>query len=525
MNADLIFDMLHLIFDMSAFPRGSFRALILLGLFAGVAFPAGRYQHIYIVHTNDIHGGLVPSEGFWLNPDFPPPIGNAAAAVTVIREFREQAKKNGYGFMYVDLGDLFSGTPVGEFSHGRAVIDYLNYAGCNFVVPGNHEFDQGEDVFLDLVSRSKAAFLCANIVKQGTDSLWKPMVADTIVNLGGIKVGLFGLLTHYMKSSATDKSFGGLDVIKHYAAADRAISDLKAKGADIIVALTHIGYSHDRNLADSIPGIDVILGGHSHTGLREPVETNRYHTITCQTYGRLTSVGFLDLTVDLETHKLAGYEGDLIDLASDEIVADTAMARMVEEWRTQAEAGFDVVLGKSKRLIPRGGNDEFPMGNLVTDAMREAFNGDIAVHTGVRGVLPQGDVKYRDVYAVDPFGNTVVTMTMTGKQVREMLEASVTGHHAIFQVSGLRMVYDPKKPINQRVLSVEVGGKPLDDVREYKVVTNSYLAAGAGEYSIFTQAKDIEDSFTGIREVLADYVKKHSPVDARIEGRIVVKTK
>jgi 5'-nucleotidase len=495
--------------------------LALVRLFANTDYPGERYRHIYIVHTNDIHGSLVPSEGFWLNRDFPPPVGNAPAAVTVIQGLREQARQKGYGFLYVDLGDMYSGTPLGEFTKGQAVIDFLNYAGCDLHVPGNHDFDLGKDVFLDLVKRAKSPFLCANIVKQGTDSLWNALPADTIIELAGVRVGFFGLLTHYMKGSASEASFGGLDVIKHYVAAEREVAALRARGADIIVAATHIGYSHDRNVADSIPGIDVIVGGHSHTGLRDPVEFPRYHTVTTQTYGKLTSVGLIDLKIDMVNRKLAGYDGEIFELSADEVEPDTAMSRMVEEWRTQAETGFDKVIGSAKRRITRSGTDESAMGNLLTDAMREAYNGDVALHVGVRGELAQGELTYRDAYNSEPFGNTIVTMTMTGKQLWDVLEVSVNGHHAIFQVSGVRMKYDPRHAIGKRLLSVEIGGKPLELEREYRVVTSSYLAAGVGEYGVFTQGKEIEDTYTTIRDVLASYIKQHTPIDARIEGRIL----
>jgi 2',3'-cyclic-nucleotide 2'-phosphodiesterase (5'-nucleotidase family) len=484
-----------------------------------------RYHHLYIAFTNDMHGSLVPSEGFWMNPDFPPPVGNGPAATTVISELRAEAAKKGYGFLYVDLGDMFSGTPLGEFTKGQALIDFLNYNGCDLHVPGNHDFDLGESLFVELVKRSRSPFLCANIVKQGTDSLWPVMMPDTIIELSGVKLGFFGLLTHYMKMSASEQSFGGLDVVKHYTAAQREIEKLHARGADVIIALTHIGYSHDRNVADSIPGIDVIIGGHSHTGLNQMVETPRYHTAIAQTYGRLSTVGLVDLTFDMATRRLSAYNGDLIELSGDEIDPDTTMSRMVEEWRVQAEAGFDRVIGTARRKITRSGPDESAMGNLITDAMREAYQGDVALHVGVRGELPQGELTYRDAYKSEPFGNTVVTMTMTGKQLQDVLEMSVNGHHAIFQVSGIKMTYDPRQPIGKRLLSAEIGGKAIEPEREYRVIASSYLAAGVGEYGVFTQGKDIEDTYTTIRDVLAAYIAKHSPIDTRIGGRILSSSK
>ena len=154
--------------------------------------------------------------------------------------------------------------------------------------------------------------------------------------------------------------------------------------------------------------------------------------------------------------------------------------------------------------------------------MREQFNADIAVHNsgGIRANVPQGDVTYRDVYKVDIFGNTAVTMTMTGKQIWEMLEVSVIGYHAIFQVSGLKMVYDLRKPPKERVISVQIGGQPLDTNKVYKVVTNNFLAAGGGAYGIFKQGQDAEDSYMLIRDIMAAYIKKHTPIDVKVEGRI-----
>jgi 2',3'-cyclic-nucleotide 2'-phosphodiesterase (5'-nucleotidase family) len=498
--------------------------LALLLLFIAVSASAGkRYQHLYIVSTNDIHGGLAPSDGFWMSPQYPPPIGNAPAAITVIRELRAEAERKGYGFLFFDTGDLFSGTPIGEFSRGQSVIDFLNSAGCDLHVPGNHDFDLGLDVFTDLVRRAQSPFVCANIVKQGTDSLWPVLLPDTIFERAGIRVGVFGLLTHYMKNNSTEKSFGGLDVLRHYVAGEREVARLKARGADIIVGATHIGYSHDRNLVDSIPGIDVIIGGHSHTGLQAPTEFPRYHTIVAQTYGRLTSLGLLDLTIDTETRRIAGYTGDLIELNGDEIALDTATLRQVNAWRSQSEVGFDVVVGTARRLLTRGGNDESPMGNLVTDAMREAFQGDVGIHMGVRNNLGPGDITYREVYRTDPFGNTVVTLKLTGAQLWDVLEVGVNGHHAMFQLSGAKLVYSPGKPAGKRLVSVEVGGLPLDTARTYRVVTNSYLATGSGEYAVFLKGSEIEDTYSTIREVLTDYIKKHSPVDAHIEGRILTR--
>ncbi|MEO0114826.1 MAG: bifunctional UDP-sugar hydrolase/5'-nucleotidase [candidate division WOR-3 bacterium] len=484
---------------------------------------SAQYQHLYIIHTNDIHGALLPSEAFWLNQDFPPPLGNAASAVTLINELREQAKKNGFPYLLLDAGDIFKGTPIGDFTKGEAIVDYFNYMKYDAIAVGNHDFDFGISTLKEIIEKSNMPWLCSNLINEETKmtpDFFKPYV---IFERGGLRIGVFGLISHYLTGMVSADILKGFTILKHYDAVRQVISEMREKGVDIIIGLTHIGYSHDQRLADSVFGIDVIIGGHSHTGVEPPFETPRYHTIIQQAYSKLTTVGLLDLTIDMRTKKIAGYDGELFDLQAEAVLMNKEFANRVKHWQAIAEKDFDQIIGYSKKELTRAGMVECPVGNLITDALREHFNADIAVHNsgGIRANIPAGEITYRDIYKVDIFGNTAVTMNLTGKQVLEMLEVSVNGHHAIFQVSGLKMTYDKTKPIGSRVLSVMIGDKPLDTTRTYKIVTNSYLAAGFGEYGVFQKGEDIEDSYLPLRDIIVEYIKKHSPVDAKVEGRIV----
>ncbi len=479
-------------------------------------------SEVWIVHTNDIHGSLLPSDAYWMNPDFPPPIGNAPAAITVINDIRAEAKAQNIPVLLFDTGDWFAGTPIGDFTYGKSVMEFLNYIHEDAMTIGNHDFEYGLDTLRSLCKMSNAPVLCANLVKIGTDSIPDFLKPYTIIERDGLKIGIFGLITHYLEGMVSPENLGGYTVLKHYVGAANSIAGLRAQGADIVIGLDHIGYSHDLRLADSVPGIDVIIGGHSHTGLINPDETPHYHTIICQAYSHLTCVGLLKLKIDQSTKKIANYDGELINLYGEETPLNQEYLSILKKWQKTVEKGFDDVIGASKRELTRSGFEECAVGNLITDAMREQFNADIAVHNsgGIRANVPQGDVTYRDVYKVDIFGNTAVTMTMTGKQIWEMLEVSVIGYHAIFQVSGLKMVYDLRKPPKERVISVQIGGQPLDTNKVYKVVTNNFLAAGGGAYGIFKQGQDAEDSYMLIRDIMAAYIKKHTPIDVKVEGRI-----
>ncbi|MBS4015417.1 MAG: bifunctional metallophosphatase/5'-nucleotidase [Candidatus Latescibacteria bacterium] len=498
---------------------------IFLVLIAAINFLYAAPEEIWILHINDIHGALAPSDAFWMNPDFPPPIGNAPAAITVINEIRETAAKKNIPVLIFDTGDWFSGAPLGDFTYGKSVIEFLNYINIDASVIGNHDFEFGLDTLQSLIRMLNAPVFCANLVKTDTDSVPDFLIPHMILEVEGVKLGLFGIITHYLTGMVSPEHMAGLSVQKHYIGAAKSVRELREQSADIIIGLTHSGFSHDQRLADSVPGIDVIIGGHSHTGVQPPKEMPRYHTIINQAYSRLTAIGVLKLQIDPQTKKIAGYDSELINLFGEEQILDKQYLSILHEWQEAVETGFDNVLGVSKRELTRSGFEESPVGNFITDAMREYAQADIAVTNsgGIRANIPAGNVTYRDLYKVEAFGNTIVMMTMTGAQIWQMLEVSVIGYHAIFQVSGLKMVYDRKAPPNQRLISVEIDGKPLDMEKEYKIVTNNFLAAGGGAYGIFRDGKNVEDTYTLIRDVMAQHLKKHSPIDYKIEGRIIAK--
>jgi 5'-nucleotidase/UDP-sugar diphosphatase len=481
------------------------------------------FDHIYILYTNDIEGGISPSTAWWMNPYFPPPVGNAAAAATVIKRIRQKADSLGYGFLLFDSGDMFIGTPIGEFSKGQAVVDYLNYCRYDVVAPGNHDYDMGVKIFKEFVESVNAIFLGSNIVYENTKQQVDYLKGYTILENSGLRIGVFSILTQYMEGMTTPEKFENHDVLGEEETAQMYVDILKAKGVDLIFSLTGIGLRHDKKIAHSIPGIDIIFGSHSATALEEPYEDPVNHTIICQSYGHLSSIGFLDLWLDKKTKKIAGYRGELIDLLSDMVESDMGMQEIVDQWENTTQKGFDKVIGYCKNELTRTGFEESTAGNLITDALREYFNVDVAIHNsgGIRANISEGEITFRDCYNIDALSNTAVLMKMTGKQLIDALEIGFNGHHAIFQISGIKLKWNSKKPMGARIIEVFTdAGIAITPEKEYTIVTNSYLATGGGEYKIFKEARDIKDTFHYLRNIIAEYIKKHSPINIEIEGRI-----
>ena len=491
-------------------------------LIAGTA-QAKEWQHLIILHTNDIHGHLPQEEAWWINPNFPPPIGNAAAVATIIKEERQRAEQNGWGFLLVEGGDIFQGTPLGEFTKGQAVIDFMNLMGYDAMTVGNHDYDKGQEVLLDLIAGAGFPVLGANVVDSSSGRTVDYLRPYVILERGGLRIGLFGLLTHYMRGMSTPEHVRGLDFAKESATAKQMVDSLKAQDVDLIIGLLHTGFRHDKAIAYTVAGIDVIIGSHSHTGLRTAYEDPRHHTIIVQTFGHLTTIGKLDLMIDPDTKRIVGYNSELKELFTEAVPQDTMVDRIVSESAARAEKGFDESLGEALVDIKRGGGDkESSIGNFVCDAMMDATGADIAFQNsaGIKADIMKGEITYRNIYKVDAFGNYLVTMDMTGSQVIRVCETSVLGYHAIFQVGGLQMTYDTKKPVWKRVVGVAVNGQPIDTAKVYKVVTNNFLGAGGGNYKIFQEGGNRSDTYIQLRQAMVDYVKKRSPIEARIEGRI-----
>lgn len=497
-------------------------------LFLPLASGAREWQRLVILHTNDIHGHLPPEQAWWINPNFPPPIGNAPGVATIIREERERARERGWGFLLVEGGDIFQGTPVGEFSQGKAIIEYMNRMDYDLMAVGNHDLDKGPELLKSLARMAEFPMLSANLVDSASGQVLDYLKPYVILERGGLKIGLLGIMVQTLRGMQTPENLRGIEVLPEIPTIRQWMDTLRAKGVDLIVGMHHVGYYRDKVIADSVPGLDVIVGAHSHTGLRQAYECPNNHTIIVQTYGHLTTVGKLELMIDPGTKRIVGYQSELRELFTEEVPPDTAELRMIREWTDQAEAGYDSVIGLAAvDMVRAGGPRESSLGNMMADAIREAARSDVAFQNsgGIRDDILRGEITYRQVYKVDGFSNTIVTMEMTGQQLLTALEVSVMGGHGLFQVSGLRMVFDPQKPPLSRIVSVEVGGKPLDPAGKYKVATNSFLAAGGGNYRIFLEAENWLDTGVLVRQAMIDFISKHSPVDVRAEGRISEGTK
>ena len=324
--------------------------------------------------------------------------------------------------------------------------------------------------------------------------------------------------------------------------ANETVEMLEAQGVDKIIALSHLGYQPDLDFAEKVDGIDVIVGGHSHTKLDAPVVVEKEEpTLIVQANEYLNYLGVLDVTFD-ENGVIANYTGELMDLRKDtsKYAEDAAAKAKVEEFKAPLSELQKQVVGSTSVALNGERADvrskETNLGNLIADGMAATANEFIPTYIalqnggGIRASIDQGDITLGEVLTVLPFGNSLVTLNLTGVEILAALEHSVSapGAGGFMQVSGLKFKYDPAKPVGERVWYVEAltadGYEELQLDKTYRVATNAFTADGGDGYSMFKTAKDegrITELYIVDFEVFTSYLEKVNPVSPVVEGRIV----
>jgi len=536
-----------------------------------------------ILHTNDTHSQLE----------------NMARQATLIREIRLQVPEA----LLLHAGDAMVGTLYYTVHKGVAEAWVLEKMQFTAMTLGNHEFNQGPSGVARLAESVSFPLLCANFDFSGEPALVGKILPYVVVETRDGKVGVLGLTT---ENTAWISNPGpNIQINDALGAARQAVAELTALGVDVIIALTHLGWEEDIELAQSVTGIDIVIGGHSHTLPQEyplvverklinintatseelqtlrgigPVLAQRIidfrgehgafalveeitkvrgigpatlanirdwisvvdatvPALVVQAGDRALHLGRLKVTFD-EIGVLQTWDGELIPV--DKLAVDPEIEAQLAVFREPIAAFASQVIGETRTDLDgergRVRTRETNLGNLIADAMlwkAAPAEAQIAIQNGggIRASIPAGSITLGQAMEVLPFGNYLVVLSLTGEQILAALENGVSQVEQVVgrfpHVAGLRFTWDPAKPVGERIVSAEVltGGefRRIGARTRYTVVTNSFLASGRDGYDVFLQAAEtIVLGFVDY-EVLADYVRAHSPINPQVEGRIVEK--
>jgi 2',3'-cyclic-nucleotide 2'-phosphodiesterase (5'-nucleotidase family) len=428
--------------------------------------------------------------------------------------------------LLLDAGDLFQGTLASNLSFGRPVVDYYNRMGYAASALGNHEFDWGIDTLRARMRQAKFGFFGANVrYSDGRDVKW--IRNDTIVTRGRVRIGIIGLSTVATPTTTRAANVVGLRFDDPAPIVDSIGRALRKRGANFVVVIAHAGAFCSRDGATSCDGeiidlarkvttkVDAIVSGHTHTLVNTVV--NGIPIVQARSSGRAIDV--LDLPLGAATGEP---RHEVRELASDTIKPNASIDSIVR----RAVARVASLVNRHITTIPvtltRQGA-QYPLGNLIADAQRWAGKGDVAImnNGGIRTDLRAGDVTYGSLFELQPFGNTLYSLTMTGAQLRGLAEAMLA-KSPNDHVSGLTIRYDPSRPPGSRVVSVTMAdGTPLSDTRTYSVIVNDFLATGGEGYNAAARATASKPLNIVDLDALIDYLQSlAAPIAAPTEVRI-----
>jgi 2',3'-cyclic-nucleotide 2'-phosphodiesterase (5'-nucleotidase family) len=487
--------------------RRPLAGLALLLCLCGPALAAA--ETLTILHVNDFHGALQTTRAGADRPEE----GGAARLAALVKTERTPTT------LFVAAGDLMQGTNLSNLFAGRPVIEAFNLMGLDASAVGNHEFDNGQPALGERAAEARFPFLAANIAGDGP---WKPA---SILRVGSLRVALFGLTTEETPVATHPRNVKGLAFGDAVATARRLVAELRPQ-ADLIVALTHLGAEEDEKLAAAVPGIDVIVGGHTHTKIEQPETIGG--TLVLQAFERGVFLGRLDLEVT--DGKVTSHRYRLVPVTA-AAGEDPAVATLVAGYLQRLGDKMNEPVGTATEDL-EGGKDamrtrETNLGDLVADVMREASGADVALVNGgtIRAGIPAGPVTVGTIYNVLPFDNWLISFAITGKELRESLETGVSRVEVrdggFPQVSGMSYTFDPKAPAGSRIVSVRVGDAPLDETRHYVLATHDFLAAGGNGYTVFAGHEPVyNDSGRWLRVVLDEWWRRRGSVSYAVDGRI-----
>lgn len=522
---------------------------ILLGGLASlpmIRMAHGAVAHrLTILHMNDFHSRHEPVDGRALTcrpgarPDC---LGGVARLASGLFAEGAAAEAAGRAVLLVDAGDQFQGSLFYTAWHGEVELAVMHALGTEAMAVGNHEFDNGPETLGAFVRKARFPVLSANIDASGEPFLAGLLRPCVLLDKSGLKVGLIGVTT--LQTAITSSPGPNVTFTDPASALGTQAAALRQAGAGLVVALSHLGADVDQSLAGLVPGVDVFVGGHSHTLLSdsEPGASGPAHAVFDGKAGRAVVVqaacfgryfGRLDLDIGDDGTVLA-YGGDTRHVGLD-LPEHPAVAAIVAFYAVQLDAVRRKIVGHADHAVDiatcRIG--ECALGSYVAEAMLSAVQGtQIAITNGggLRTGLPAGELTLGDVLSVLPYGNSVASLKLRGSDVATALANGVAraGAGGFPQVAGLRLTWRPLAPAAERLGHVEIRGadgrfEPLDPDRIYSVVTNNFMRTGGDGYVVFRdRAIDAYDSGPGLDEVVAAAIGRTGSLKLRTDGRIGV---
>jgi len=478
--------------------------LTFLLILASVSFILAAEKEIVILSINDYHGALAPA-------------GKNVGAVKLVDALKAEKAKNPEGTIIVSAGDNYQGSAMSNLLYGEPVSEVFKEMGIELSAVGNHEFDWGIDRITKWAEDGEFDFVCTNIYDKRTNQPVDWAEPFAIIEKEGVKVGFIGLATpetayKTLKANVENYEFRDpIEVITEW------VPQVKDAGADIIVALTHLGSFQDKEgnitgeAADlcAVDGVDAVISAHTHQRVSGMV--NGKPLVQAYKHGR--SFAKLTFVFD-ENNKLVSAEPFLDNLydRADTLKDDANMLTIYERYNNELDPVLGKVLGKTTVDLD---HDRYAgpslLGEWACEIMKDKAGVQIAMTNGggLRIPVPAGDITAGILYEVMPFDNTLYTMNLSGADIKANIEHGIMNDEiGWIQIAGVRVTYNSKAEAGNRITSMVLeDGTVVEMDKYYTVVTNDFMFTGGDKYN-FKNSKDGLDTFIPIRDALMESVEK-----------------
>ncbi len=487
-------------------------------------------KRLRVVHTNDVHGRILPQ---------PPRSGEtrpAGGAAVLAAHFDSAAARFPGATIFLSAGDDMQGTAISNLSWGRATIAAFNAMGYDAAATGNHEFDWGQDTLRARIRESRFPWLAANLFQAGTGRRPEWVKPYAIVERRGIRVGVVGVALPRTPEVVVPGRVAGLEFRPAAPAIDQAVREVRAAGVDFVVVTMHIGA--ECRVPGSAPEeesrecegemldvaraltepVDLVVGGHTHlrvltTAGTVPVVEAAAHTAEYSVTDLERSGGRTRVTYRAVRTSYA-----------DEVTPDTSVARVVGEWEARVRSGSQRTVATLAAELPVTENKrgEYALGNLIADSFRQGAGAEASIinNGSIRRGLPAGPVDYGLIYELQPFQNAIYRVEVTGAQLRAALENALSRAEVDAHVSGLIVTYDPRAPAGSRVRSVRrSNGSEIGAQERVTLGLSEFMAQGGDRYTSLSAGRRTATGQVDLN-VLVDYLRTlPQPVQPPAVGR------
>lgn len=492
-----------------------------------------------ILAVNDFHGQLSTGRKV-ANKD----AGGAAILAAYLKERRARVPHS----LTVHAGDMVGASPlVSALLQDQPTMEFMNKAGFDIGTPGNHEFDEGLAELKRLVEGgshptagdwggSTFPYINSNVIDTKTGQPIFP--AYLIKNVAGARIGFVGAVLKGTPEVVTPSGVAGLEFRDEAESINAAVAELKQRGVKAIVVLIHQGGTQDPNstelsgpivdIANRLDDeVDVIASGHFHQFTNTVVDGK----LITQAYSYSTAFADIDITIDRAKRDIVEKKAEIVTTFAEGVAPDPEIDTLVKKYEAQVAPLVNRIVGTAATTLTseRSAAADTPLGNLIADAQRAKMGTQMAFMNpgGIRAPIEAGEVTYGELFSVQPFGNNLVKMDLTGEQIYALLnqqwqpqqDGSVTVR--ILQISGLSYTYAEARDIGQKVVEIRVSGQPIDRSASYSITVNSFLADGGDGFTVLRQGTNRVGGPIDL-DALVEYIEQlPQPFNVQSEGRIV----